>query len=87
MSIKENIEAIRAELEAELEKAENGKLVEELRQKVLGRKGTLTALRRMLGGLSAEERPAMGQLINEGCEKIGALLDARLEKLQALERE
>ena len=87
MSIKENIEAIRAELEAELEKAENGKLVEELRQKVLGRKGTLTALRRMLGGLSAEERPVMGQLINEGCEKIGALLDARLEKLQALERE
>ncbi len=87
MSIKENIEAIRAELEAELEKAENGKLVEELRQKVLGRKGTLTALRRMLGGLSAEERPAMGQLINEGCEKIGALLDARLEKLKAMERE
>ena len=63
------------------------KQLEEARQKVLGKKGTLTALLRSMGQLSPEERPAAGQLINAGREMISAMLDARNAALMAVEKE
>ncbi|NIA19731.1 MAG: phenylalanine--tRNA ligase subunit alpha, partial [Xanthomonadaceae bacterium] len=39
--------------------------VEALRVRFLGRKGEITTLLKTLGTLSAEQRPAMGQLANE----------------------
>ena len=87
MGIKENIEEIRESLALELASMEDIKQLEEARQRVLGKKGTLTALLRSMGSLSPEERPAAGQLINAGREKISALLDERFALLKAKERE
>ena len=44
---------------------EDAGLLESLRVKYLGKKGELTAVLRQMGKLSAEERPAMGQLANK----------------------
>lgn len=87
MGIKENIEEIRQSLQAELSSMNDIKQLEEARQKVLGKKGTLTALLRSMGQLAPEERPAAGQLINAGREMISAMLDAHYTALKAVERE
>ena len=87
MGIRENIEQIRQSLESELSSMDDIKQLEEARQRVLGKKGTLTALLRSMGQLAPEERPAAGQLINAGREKIGALLDEKFAALKAKERE
>lgn len=57
----ENIKKIAAE---ELAKCGDLKVMEELRVKFLGKKGELTAILKQMGGLSAEERPVIGQLAN-----------------------
>jgi phenylalanyl-tRNA synthetase alpha chain len=49
----------------QLEKLEIDKDLQELKVKVLGKKGELTAILRNMGQLSAEERPRIGQIANE----------------------
>ena len=87
MGIKENIEEIRNSLAQELASMDDIKQLDELRQRVLGKKGTLTALLRSMGTLAPEDRPAAGQLINNGREVISAMLDARYAALKTLERD
>jgi phenylalanyl-tRNA synthetase alpha chain len=67
---------------------------EQLRVKVLGKKGDLTQLLRSMGSLPAEERPAMGKLVNELRtaleseieEKLGTLSGTAKERRLAQER-
>jgi phenylalanyl-tRNA synthetase alpha chain len=67
--------------------------LEEFRVKFMGKKGELTQVLRGMGKLSAEERPAMGQLANEIrdsleqelTKKTNALKEAALEKRLAEE--
>ena len=63
--MKEQLEKIKAGAEQLLRAAEQPQAVEELRVRFLGKKGELTAILKQMGSLSAEERPAMGQLANE----------------------
>lgn len=56
--------------------------LQELRVKYLGKKGELTELLRGMGSLSPEERPVVGQLVNEVRE---ALETAFSRKQQAIE--
>ena len=51
--------------------------VEEIRIKYLGKKGELTTILRSMGGLSKEERPVFGKLVNE----VKAEIEERLEKI------
>jgi len=57
--------------------------VEAVRVAYFGKKGELTALLKQLGSLSAEERPAMGQLINQTKESISQLIEERQTSLQS----
>lgn len=68
--------------------AQTGEDLEALRIRYLGKKGELTAVLRGMGKLSAEERPAIGQLANEVREAIESAITARAqaEKSAALER-
>jgi len=61
---------------AEIAAAENDEALAAVRQKYLGRKGSLSAILRGLGQLPPEERPAMGALANE----VTALVTQALEK-------
>ena len=72
--MKEKIEAIRAAAKAAIEKTASENEIEELRVKYLGKKGELTAMLKQMGSLSPEERPAMGQLVNEAKQKLEVLI-------------
>ena len=51
--------------------------LESLRVKYLGKKGELTGILRQMGRMSAEERPAMGQLANQLRAEIEQTLETR----------
>ena len=55
--------------------------LEELRVRYLGKKGELTGILRQMGRLSAEERPAMGQLANQLRSDIESAIEQRRGEL------
>ncbi len=75
--MKEQIKAVREQALAELSSLRLPKELEEFRVRVMGKKGTLTSLLRGMGGLPAEERPRMGQLVNEVRAELEAALEER----------
>ncbi len=56
--------------------------LEQIRVEYLGKKGLLTEQMKALGKLSAEERPAAGQAINQAKGKVQQALEARKQSLQ-----
>ena len=80
--LKEQINQVLEKATDLLEKASNSAELEDIKVKVLGKKGELTSILKQLGTLSAEERPVVGQLANEVRQKIEAEV---AEKREALE--
>ncbi|MGN1097568.1 MAG: phenylalanine--tRNA ligase subunit alpha [Clostridia bacterium] len=78
--MKEQLEKIRQAAAEALEAADSGEALEAVRVKFLGKKGELTAVLRGMGGLSPEERPAIGQLANE----VRAFVEGEIEKKRAV---
>ncbi len=62
--------------------AEQAAELEQVKARYLGKEGSLTALLKGLGKLSAEERPAAGARINEVKQQIEAALNARRDAMQ-----
>ncbi|MCX7781333.1 MAG: phenylalanine--tRNA ligase subunit alpha [Negativicutes bacterium] len=77
--------ALRDAATQELVQANDLSSLNELRVKYLGKKGSLTAILRGLGGLSPEERPRIGQVVNEIREEMERLLAEKTEELKAVE--
>ena len=77
--MREQLEQIKVNALAALEAAANPAALEELRVKLLGKKGEMTAVLKMMGKLSPEERPVMGQLANS----VRAEIEAKLEERKA----
>ena len=73
--MKEQLAKIRAEALAAFDAAADSAALDALRVQYLGKKGELTAVLKQMGKLSAEERPAMGQLANE----VRAALEEAIE--------
>ncbi|MCL2592064.1 MAG: phenylalanine--tRNA ligase subunit alpha [Defluviitaleaceae bacterium] len=61
----DRLEKIKNSTEEFLKNATELKGIEELKVKVLGKKGELTEMLKSMGSLPKEERPAMGQLVND----------------------
>ncbi|MBQ9544202.1 MAG: phenylalanine--tRNA ligase subunit alpha [Clostridia bacterium] len=81
--MKEKLQAMRDALERELDAVRASEDVEALRVKYLGKKGELTGLLRSMGSVPAEERPAMGKLVNELREHIEGVIGAKKELMRA----
>ena len=81
--MKEQLARIRSETLAAFEQAQSAAELDSLRVQYLGKKGELTAVLKMMGKLSAEERPAMGQLANEVRSALEAAIEAAAGKLEA----
>ena len=81
--MKQTLENIRLQALASLEDAQTPAALDELRVKWLGKKGELTAVLKMMGKLSPEERPVMGQLANTVRAEIEAKLEARKADINA----
>lgn len=81
--MKEQLAKIRSEALAAFGQAQSAAELDSLRVQYLGKKGELTAVLKMMGKLSAEERPAMGQLANEVRSALEAAIEAASGKLEA----
>lgn len=68
--------------EQEIQETTDLKPLEELRVRYLGKKGLVTEQLKSLGKLSAEERPAAGQRINQVKQAIQASLEIRVKYLE-----
>ena len=87
IDMQDQLKAIREHVMEELKEVKDTSALEQLRVRVLGKKGELTGILRGMGKLPAEERPKMGQIVNETREKLEAALDERAAKLRAMEKE
>ena len=83
--MKEQIEKIRQSALEEIKNANDEKVLNEARVKYLGKKGELTLILRGMGGLSSEERPVIGSLVNEVRDEIENLIEEREKEFKTAE--
>ncbi|MBQ8411833.1 MAG: phenylalanine--tRNA ligase subunit alpha [Ruminiclostridium sp.] len=81
--MKEQLQKIKESTLSEIAGISDAKALEDLRVKVLGKKGELTAILKQMGGLSAEERPIIGQLANEVRAEIENALSEKQASLKS----
>lgn len=79
----EKLQSIRERALERLNQAADTGALEQIRVAVLGKKGELTALLRSMGQLAPEERPAMGQKVNE----LRALIEEKLAERESALKE
>lgn len=83
--MKERLEALRSEALARLQSVADAAELNDLRVHYLGKKGQLTEILRGMGGLSAEERPVIGQVANDVRAAIEAVMAEKQEAFQRAE--
>ncbi len=81
--MKQQLEQIRLQAIAALNEADSPAALEDLRVKYLGKKGELTAVLKLMGKLTPEERPVMGQIANAVRNEIETTLEARKAAVNA----
>jgi len=80
--MKQRLEEIKSAAINAVETAVTMHEIEEIRVKYLGKKGELTAILKQMSSLSPEERPIMGQLVNEAKAAVEELVTAKTEELK-----
>lgn len=80
--MKQALKTIRTQAAQQLASVQDLKELDSLRVKFLGKKGELTAILKQMGGLSAEERPVIGQLANEVRASIEKEIEIRTQQLK-----
>ena len=63
--MEQKMKALRAQMEEKLSRVDSREKLASFWQEFLGKKGAIAEMMKSLGGLSKEERPAMGKLIND----------------------
>ncbi len=81
--MKEQIEQLRQKALGRLAEARSAKELEELRVKILGKKGDLTSILRGISKLPADQRPRIGELANQVRDRINKAIIERAEELKA----
>ena len=79
----DELKSLLTEAKAELESASDDAQVEAARIKFLGKKGSLSAVLRGMGKLSAEERPKVGEIANQ----VKAAIEEALERARGAVRD
>ena len=85
--MKEQIESIASEAMEKLENVQDMKSLEEIRVLFLGKKGKLTGILKGMGALSPEERPVVGQMVNEVRKQVEDSILKNKNRLLQKERE
>lgn len=73
---------IKSSIIEQLEKAKDLKSIEEIKVQFLGKKGELTQILKSMGSVPADERPSMGQKVNEIRNFSEELLEKTKKKLE-----
>ena len=79
--MKEQLEAIRKSALDAVAETRTAADLEAVRVRYLGKKGELTSVLKLMGKLSPEERPVMGQLANDVRAALEAAIEARSDAL------
>ena len=85
--MKQQLENIRLAATEALNAAASLEELDTIRVQYLGKKGELTAVLKQMGGLSAEERPVIGQIANEIREYITEQIEIKTKELKAAPQE
>ena len=84
VNIREKLQAILNEATEKIQAADALEKLNEVRVNFLGKKGQLTAVLKGMKDVAPEDRPKVGQLVNEAREKLEGLMEeskSRMEKL------
>jgi len=85
--ILQRLTSLGVEAERALQGAADRAVLEQVRVRYLGRKGTLAAILRGMADLDPVERPAVGKVANEVKRRLEAALAARREAIEATVRQ
>ncbi len=85
--MKEKLQKIKDEAMRQIEASGDLSRLNDVRVSILGKKGELTAVLKSMKDVSPEERPLVGQLVNETRESIEKMLEETKGKLEAAELE
>ncbi len=83
----EKLEQIKAEAMAKIKAASDLDALNDVRVSQLGKKGALTSILKGMKDVSAEERPKIGQMVNEARAEIEAALEAQKKAMESKVRE
>ena len=81
--MKDKIQQIREKALAEIDKADGLEKLNDVRAAILGKKGELTAVLKGMKDVAPDERPKVGQWVNETREAVEKLLDEKVKKFEA----
>lgn len=81
--MKDQLQKIKEQALSQIDACKEVKDIDDLRVKVLGKKGELTAILKQMGKLTAEERPVIGQLANEVRENLEKSISEKLAFLKS----
>ena len=84
--MQEKLIAIKENAFNELSGADKSAKLEEIRVKYLGKKGELTTILRSMGGLSKEERPLVGKLVNEVKKEVEDKIEEKVKLIKEKEK-
>ncbi len=85
LSMQHQLDELVAEATLAIESTSDLKVLNDLRVQYLGKKGKITDLMKGLGKLSAQERPAAGQMINSAKQAVQQKLNTRMHDLKVVE--
>lgn len=85
--MKEKLEQIKNAAMEELNNLIKKEDIEAVKIKFLGKKGELTSILRGMGGLTAEERPIIGKVVNEVREVLETAIEGALAIIKTKEKE
>ena len=81
--MRDKIQQIREKALAEIDKADGLEKLNDVRAAILGKKGELTAVLKGMKDVAPDERPKVGQWVNETREAVEKLLDEQVKKFEA----
>lgn len=84
--MKEKLKELQELALSKIETVKTSSELEEIRVKFLGKKGELTTILRGMGGLSPEERPIVGKLVNEAKAIVEEKLESVLNSIKGKEK-
>ena len=82
--MQEQLAAIEARALADIAAAQDAEKLNELRVAYLGNMGEITAVMKMMGKLSPEERPVLGALVNQTKDRVEGVIAERMAELKRL---
>ncbi|MBQ7839888.1 MAG: phenylalanine--tRNA ligase subunit alpha [Lachnospiraceae bacterium] len=85
--MKERLAKIKEEVLAQIEASDSLEKLNEVRVSALGKKGALTGILKSMKDVAPEDRPKVGQMVNDVRQELEKALDAEKSKLEEIVRE